>query len=315
MVGVKAGYGADVDILFMNRQSETLSQPALPRVLLFGATGAIGKSLCELLLANGWEVVAITRRTALELLPGVERRYGALPDVTLADESFDAIISCGPLDLFSFWYMQTEIKSSRVVAFSSTSVHVKQCSPEQAERDLAERLRQSEARLVDAANTKKAALTILRPTLIYGSGMDRNVSRIAAIALRFGFFVLPHNAIGLRQPVHVADLAQVTIAALQSVVVQTRSYDLPGGEILSYREMTRRVLVGIQPPARLLIVPGIFFNIVANAARFLRVHDAGTAVLARLRENLVFDDSAARSDLGYDPRPFKVDISILNVTR
>lgn len=297
----------------MSQQSTSSSLSIPPRALLFGATGAIGRKVCELLLNSGWHLVAYRRQRDVDACAQIEWRYGSLPEVALVDERFDAIISCGPLDLFSLWYMQTELTPSRVVAFSSTSVHVKQGSPDQAERDVAERLRQSEKRLVDAANTKKAALTILRPTLIYGTGMDRNISRMAALASRFGVFVLPHNALGLRQPVHADDLAHAAIVALQHVDAQAHSYDLPGGETLSYREMTRRVLQELQPPAKLLIVPSIFFSVVAHVARMLGVHDAGTAVLARMRENLVFDDSAARAELGYAPRSFKVDISMLNI--
>lgn len=297
----------------MNQQAEKLSRSDSPRALLFGATGSIGKSVCKLLLSGGWTVVAVTRQQVPEPFAGVEWRYGALPDITIVDEYFDAIISCGPLDLFSHWYVQTEVTCNCIVAFSSTSVHIKQLSPEHSERDLAGRLQQAEARLMAAPNKKTMAVTILRPTLVYGTGMDRNISRIASLAYRYGFFILPHDAVGLRQPVHVDDLATTAIVALSRTGAAVCSYDLPGGETLTYREMTTRILSGLQPPVGLLIVPGIFFRIVASVARIFRLHDAGDAVLARMRENLVFDDSAARADLGYSPRPFTLDTNMLNV--
>lgn len=282
------------------------------RALLFGATGAIGQKVCALLQQVGWTIIALTRQPGLTASSGIEWRFGALPDVSITDGNIDVIISCGPLDLFSLWYAQTEMNCARVVAFSSTSVHVKQSSPEQRERDLAERLQQAEARLIAAAASRAATVTILRPTLIYGSAMDRNISRIASIAHRYGFFLLPDDALGLRQPVHVDDLARAAIAVLQRGTGDAASYDLPGGETISYREMTARILAGVQPPAKLVIVPGPLFNFIARVARLLGIHDAGMAVLERMRQNLVFDDSAARSELGYDPRPFNVDASMLN---
>jgi nucleoside-diphosphate-sugar epimerase len=301
----------------MTQQSENLPSSLAPRALLFGATGAIGKSVCQRLLDKGWQVIAISRQPGVSAQTGVEWRAGTLPDIALGNDHFDAVISCGPSDLFAQWFAQgfahSEIQTSRVVAFGSTSVHVKQSSLDQSERELAQRLRQAETQLETAAAQKNIAITLLRPTLVYGSGMDKNISRIARIARRYGFFVLPRDATGLRQPVHVDDLADAALVAVERTEKGMRSYDLPGGETLSYREMTKRILHGLQPPARLLILPGIVFRLIAKIARLLGMHDAGEAVLARMREHLVFDDSAARTDLRYNPRPFKLDIKMFNV--
>lgn len=294
-------------------QPENPPNALAPRALLFGATGPIGKSLCQRLLNEGWQVVAITRQSGGIPQTGLEWRVGALPGIDLADTRFDAVFSCGPLDLFAHWYTRSQIQTARVVAFGSTSVHVKQSSPDQSERELMQRLLQAEVQLQVAAEQKDIAITLLRPTLVYGTGMDKNISRIAGIAQRYGFFVLPQDAMGLRQPVHVDDLANAALNAVGRTEKGMRSYDLPGGETLSYREMTRRILHALQPPARLLILPGIFFTPVAKIARLIGAHDAGEAVLARMKEHLVFDDSAARADLDYSPRPFKLDINMLNL--
>jgi nucleoside-diphosphate-sugar epimerase len=297
----------------MNPHTEQLSPSSSPRALVFGASGAIGIQVCGQLLACGWRVVAITRQPISQSGDGIEWRHGELPYFESANEHFDAVISCGPLSLFSEWLTQTAVSCNRVVAFSSTSVHVKQSSPDLAERELMERLLQAEAQLAHLSQMRSLVVTILRPTLIYGSGKDRNISRIAALAKRYGFFILPHDALGLRQPVHAADLAKAAIAALGRNETGVRSYDLAGGETLSYREMTERVVTAMQPPARLIILPGFLFQTIAKMARVLGMHDAGVAVLARMRENLVFDDSAARAELGYDPRPFDLDSSMLNL--
>lgn len=297
----------------MNQQAENIARSTSPRALLFGATGAVGQQVCAHLLMAGWKVVAITRQQHLRMQSSVEWRYGVLPDLVVDDERFDAIISCGPLNLFASWYAQTSVQCDRVVAFSSTSVHVKQSSPDQAERNMMQSLLQAEAQLVAASNMRRVAVTILRPTLIYGSGMDRNISRIASLAKRYGFFVLPHDAVGLRQPVHVADVAKAALASLARRGSDARSYDLAGGETLSYREMTVRILGALQPPVRLIVLPGFLFQVIAKIARLFGMHDAGIAVLARMREHLVFDDSKAQAELGHEPRPFVIDSSMLNV--
>lgn len=278
--------------------------PSPPRALLFGASGQIGRRVLARLRARGWQVVALARGEPVAA-PGVEWRRGALPDAAGGGEGFDAIVSCGPLDLFSLWYARHATGAARVVAFGSTSVHVKHASPDPAERDLAGRLRAAEDRIAATAAARGAVATLLRPTLVYGAGSDRNLSRIAAMARRHGFFVLPHDARGLRQPVHVDDLGDAALAALERPGDGVRAYDLPGGETLAYREMVARVLASLRPPARLLLLPGPLFPLAAVLARWLGVHDAGAAVLARMRADLVFDAADARRELGYAPRPFE----------
>lgn len=278
--------------------------PSPPRALLFGASGQIGRRVLARLRARGWQVVALGRGEPPAVEPGIEWRRGALPDAAGAGEGFDAVFSCGPLDLFSLWYEGHATGTARVVAFGSTSVHVKQASPDPAERELAGRLQEAEARIAAAAAARGAVATLLRPTLVYGAGSDRNLSRIASLARRHGFFLLPHDARGLRQPVHVDDLGDAALAALERPGAGFAAYDLPGGETLPYREMVARVLASLRPPARLLLLPGPLFSLAAVLARGLRMHDAGAAVLARMRADLVFDDAAARRELGYAPRLF-----------
>ncbi|MBB6063565.1 SDR family oxidoreductase [Pseudoxanthomonas broegbernensis] len=271
--------------------------------LVFGGSGPIGRRVCARLVARGWRVTAVSRAPGLASA-GVEWRRGTLPAAG-AGEGFDAIVSCGPLDLFSRWYADTPAGAARVVAFGSTSLHVKRDSSDPSERDVAARLADAEARVAAAARARGAAATLLRPTLVYGAGGDRSLSRVAALARRHGFFVLPHDARGLRQPVHVDDLADAALAALERLAVDVRAYDLPGGEALAYREMVARVLASLRPPVRLWVLPGALFGLAAALARRLGAHDAGAAVLARMREDLAFDAAPARRDLGYAPRGFR----------
>jgi nucleoside-diphosphate-sugar epimerase len=82
----------------------------------------------------------------------------------------------------------TEAGMTQLVAFSSTSVFAKADSANPAERDLARRLADAERAVAAACEANGVPWTILRPTLIYGSGRDQNVSAIAAFARRTGFF-------------------------------------------------------------------------------------------------------------------------------
>ena len=272
--------------------------------LVFGGSGQIGAALLPRLQGDGWQVLALSREARADA-PGVRWLRGGFPQPPGLPAEVDAIFSCGPLDAFARWYAAARLRCPRVVAFGSTSVHVKHASGDAAERDLARRLRQAEATLFATAAAHAAAVTVLRPTLVYGAGRDATLTRIARLAQRVGRFALPRDAIGRRQPVHVGDLADAALAACHSAAAQGRTYDLPGGENLAYAEMVGRVLRCLSPPPRLHVLPMPLFRALLAVARAGGIaRDLSGAAIARMRDDLVFDATPAARDFGYAPRAF-----------
>lgn len=272
--------------------------------LVFGGSGQIGAALLARLCAAGWQVLALSREARADG-PGLRWLRGGFPRPPGLPEQVDAIFSCGPLDAFAQWYAQAGIRSARVIAFGSTSVHVKHASGDPGERDVARRLREAEASLFATARARGEAAIVLRPTLVYGVGRDATLTRIARLARRAGRFVLPRNASGLRQPVHVDDLADAALAASHGAAAHGRGYDLPGGESLPYIEMVRRVLACLSPPLRLHLLPMPLFRALLAAARAGGIaRDLTGDAIARMRDDLVFDAGPAARDLGYAPRAF-----------
>lgn len=280
--------------------------------LVFGASGQIGLPLLDRLGDAGWRVHAVSRQARSDT-PGRHWLQGDFARMPALPGDVDAIFSCGPLDLFSHWYADSDILAPRVVAFGSTSATSKHASEDDGERDVARRLLGAEASVFEASERRGAGATMLRPTLVYGAGRDATLTRIAAMARRWGRLVLPRRADGLRQPVHVQDLADAAFAASLSVDASGRSYDLPGGETLSYREMVRRVLSCLDPPLPLLELPMPLFRAALAAAHARGVaHDLTASAVARMRDDLVFDAAPAARDFGYAPRTFRPDASMFD---
>lgn len=280
--------------------------------LVFGGSGQIGEALLARLRGAGWRAWAVSRgeHASDDALQWRRGEFDAMPALP---EHFDAIISTGPLDRFSRWYAQSMLECPRVIAFGSTSVQTKQDSIDPGERDLVERLRQGETRVLEAAQARGARATLLRPTLVYGAGKDQTLSRIAAMARRSGFFVLPGNARGLRQPVHVEDLAAAAMAVIDATATAGGRYALPGGETLAYRDMVGRTLAALRPAPRLITLPApLFAGALALARASGRLQGLTAAAVARMREDLVFDAGPAQRDFGYRPRPFRPDAGMLS---
>ncbi len=273
--------------------------------LVFGASGQIGMPLLDLLRDDAWRVYAVSRHEHVDQ-PALNWLRGDLTGVHELPKYTDVVFSCGPLDLFAQWYATAPSRCPRVIAFGSTSIEVKRGSADADERNVSARLREGEQRLFDTAAMRNAAVTVLRPTLVYGAGRDRNLMRIVQIARRFSRVVLPRDARGLRQPVHVRDLADAAFRCIDAEASFGKAYALPGGETLAYREMVARVLAAMEPPARLHEVPSPFFNALLAAAHAAGIaRDFNEAAVARMRSDVIFDAEPARRDFGYAPRPFR----------
>jgi nucleoside-diphosphate-sugar epimerase len=193
----------------------------------------------------------------------------------------------------------------RVVALSSTSRFTKIGSGDMAENAVAAKLIESEAQVQAWAEARGIEWVVLRPTLIYGLGRDKNISEIARFIRRFGFFPVLGQAHGLRQPIHAEDVAAACVAALQAPAAANRAYNLSGGETLAYRDMVARVFAALGRPVSLVTVPLWAFRLaVAMLRRVLRFRHWSAAMAERMNRDLVFDHAEAARDLGFKPRGF-----------
>jgi hypothetical protein len=70
--------------------------------------------------------------------------------------------------------------------------------------------------------------------------------------------------------------------------------------------MVQRVLSVLEPPPKLIEVPGPVFSLALLGARGMgKIGGFGDAAVARMRADLVFDATPARNDFGYTARPFR----------
>jgi nucleoside-diphosphate-sugar epimerase len=193
----------------------------------------------------------------------------------------------------------------RVVALSSASIFVKGDSSNPGERGMAHRLAEGEEALRAWAEPRGVEWVILRPTLIYGRGRDKNLTEIIRFVRRWGLFPLLGQAEGLRRPVHAEDVAEACVSALTLPAAANRTYTLSGGETLSYREMVCRVFNAVGKVPHLVTIPRWLFRLAVTTLRLLPRYRHWTVEMAeRMNRDLVFDHADAARDLGFSPRPF-----------
>jgi nucleoside-diphosphate-sugar epimerase len=280
------------------------------KIGVLGASSFVGECLIQLLRKEGCRIVAFSRYphdgkiesdvTWLQLPPELPTSFDVSP---IRDW-----VSVAPIEaLPQYFAMLKACGARRVVALSSTSLLAKKDSPDPGEQALVQGLHAGEQALRMWAESQGVEWVILRPTLIYGYGRDKNVTEILYFIRRWGFFPLLGRADGLRQPVYVEDVAAACVSALTVSAAGNRTYNLSGGETLSYREMVSRAFTAIGRPPHLVTIPRWLFRLAVRVLRQLpRYRNWTTEMAERMNRDLVFDHVDANRDISFSPRPFRL---------
>jgi uncharacterized protein YbjT (DUF2867 family) len=277
---------------------------------IIGATGLVGDYLLTLLTRSDWKVTAFYRSKPGRFIESVEWRQ--LPKSDSADfqvshpQSIKFWICTAPISVLSEYFNFLKAHDAqRIVALSSTSRFTKDDSSDLEEQILARQFAAGEMSLENWAKENAIEWITLRPTLIYGLGRDKNISVIARFIQRFGFFPLFGQALGLRQPIHLHDVANACLVCLQSTKALNRAYNISGGETLSYRDMVNRVFIVMGLNPRFLRVPLFVFRMSIAFLRILpRYRHWSPAMAERMNRDMIFDHSEAARDLAFNPRVF-----------
>jgi nucleoside-diphosphate-sugar epimerase len=278
----------------------------MPTVVLTGASSQIGVFAIPRLIDAGFQVIAVSRKGKPDAYPSFEQVLWLNEnDALQASASCQYLLSAGPMALAKK-FLTTGSQIQTAAVFSSSSVDSKVDSEDPLERDQMRAMSALESELQVIAKNKKADLSIFRPTLIYGCGLDTNISRLAGWVNRLGFLPVNGRAEGLRQPVHADDLASAAVAALRCKVDLPSVLYLTGGETLAYSEMLEKIFKSLEKPVRLVRLPQWLFLLLVKILGTIKTGvGVNGEMVKRQKLDLVFDDRQARVLLDYDPRPFK----------
>lgn len=284
------------------------------RVLVTGASGFLGGHVVPLLVARGNTVTAMARSTKaaqrVETL-GATPVHGDLDDPASVDEAFvtSGADSLANLASLGFGHAPTIVAAAeeagikRAVFISTTAIFTTLDAGSKAKRQAAEQ------------TIRDSALdwTILRPTMIYGAPGDRNLARLLRLVQRSPVIPLPGGGNRLQQPVHVDDLAQAVLAAIDPethTATTHQAYDVAGPEALTFRRIVEETAAAAGREPRLLPIPLTPLIVAVRLYERLAPSPRLKAEqLQRLAEDKAFDIGPARRDLGYDPRPFAEGIA------
>lgn len=281
------------------------------RVIVSGASSQVGRFLLPKLVTAGAEVYALSRRaghdSAKESAVHWLRADLGQPDLAETLPPADVLIHIASIQLLPALLPVAAAKGvRRVIVFSSTSRYGKARSADSKEVEFVTRLVRAEEAVERICNEHGIDWTIFRPTLIYGAGMDSNVTTIAKLISKLGIFPVLGEAKGKRQPVHAEDLAKACVLALEASATFGKAYNLSGGEVLTYRQMVERVFAALEKKPRFVRVPMTAFHLAMKLVTLApRYRDFSAEMARRMNEDLVFDHADAARDFGYAPRSFQ----------
>ena len=271
-------------------------------VLVTGASGLLGIQLVKKLTGNNYQVFAVGRHECPEEIneycdwQQIDISKAGLPEINT-----ELLIHAAPLWLLPGLINNhsTQLSLQRCIAFSSTSVESKADAIDKEDRELAQKLLTAEKELKRLCKSK-IDYTIFRPTMIYGHGKDANISTIAKFITKFGFFPVAGKANGLRQPVQVDDLVQATLDVIGNKQTFNKTYNLIGGETLTYTSMVARIFQGLNRSTRIIHLPVFLYRF------FLKVKKSGYSrgTADRMNQNLSYNSDTAKNDFNYLPQKF-----------
>ena len=288
----------------------------IKQVVVLGAGGQVGLFAIERLLNSGCHVIAVKRDAPSGLGARIDRlrcidRHELVENIEKSEDPGGrslSLLSCGPVDLARRLLtgdVVTGVRWNRVVVTGTTSTITKTSSPDATERRTITEITKACDEIRVYCRQNDIPLSVLSPTLIYGCGMDQNLSRVYRWIQRYGFVPIASGANGLRQPLHVADLARTLASAVTIEPAVSVESPVCGSGTVTYEEMMASLFDTAGKIKRLVRLPDPLIPLAIAVSRLLSVTgDLNREMFRRQSRDLVFDDSPARQHLGHDPRSF-----------
>lgn len=282
-----------------------------------GITGKSGSAFAKMLETNsdtikkmfpgGIRLLLHKERPEDEkLLPSfnVERVYGELEDEQFLSESLlgvDTIVHIAGIH----WSRQLATAAGsnfvrRMIMVHTTGIYSRY-------KAAGEEYRNIDDFVYMMCKSKNIVLSILRPTMIYGTLDDCNIAKFIAMVDRFPVMPVINNALYELQPVHFEDLGKAYYDVLVSEkITGGHDYILSGGEEIMLRDMLIEMGAYLGKRMRFVSVP---FAIAYLGAWFVYLISIGKIdfreKVQRLCEPRVYPHEEATRDFGYKPRTFR----------
>jgi len=285
------------------------------KVLVAGATGKTGYYFLQHCMNNhpaDYEFTYLIRskekvERLKERYPDIKTIVGSLEDNSLLNSEirrggYDIVINIAGIR-HSLNVTEAAIDSSCVrwlILVHTTGIYSKY-------KAAGANYREIEGRIEELLSGTGIALTILRPTMIYGTLDDRNVSVFMKLVYKFRYVPVVNNAYYELQPVWYKDLGVAYYdVILHERTTRNKNYDLSGGKPIMLIDMLKIMGRKLGVKNRFVNIP---FGVAYSGAWLLYLLTIGKLdvreKVQRLVEPRVYSYEDAAKDFGYHPVDFE----------
>jgi len=299
------------------------------KVLITGATGFVGRALCEQLMAAGQAVIPAVRCRAAFPDEVVVGDIGSSTDWRMALAGCDAVVHLAarvhmmrddahdPLALYRETNTEATLNLARQAAQAGVRrfVYISTIKVNGEGRDAPYRETdapapedayaiskwEAEQGLLRIAADTGLEVVILRPPLVYGPGVKANFLRLMQLVKKG--WPLPLAAIRNRRSLlYLGNFVDAIRLCVEHPAAAGQTFLLDDGEAVSTPELIRAVAQAMVRPARLLGVP-------VRVLEFMGALLGKRAAVARLTGSLWVDSSFIRSRLNWT-QPYSMEAGL-----
>lgn len=284
------------------------------KILITGANGHSGKIFLNNIENNRKniyeEIHVVVRNSSLddfiERSPlNIIKHVGDIKDSDFVEnitKDIDVILHIAGIQMSELiFYKAIENKINWIISIHTTGRYSKFKSASAEYIDIEDKL----LKLRDKIN-----ITILRPTMIYGSSRDRNMNKLIKFIDRFPIYPIFGNGNNLMQPVNAKDLAIAYQQVIEnSEITINENYNLSGKYPIKYKNLISTVSQHLNKRTVLVKLPIIFSRFFVRISRKLvPKFPLNEEQVLRMKEDKDFTHLKATKDFGYNPMSFEEGI-------
>jgi len=277
-----------------------------------GITGHTGTWLLKRLIAENYQgpIKCVVRKNSDTTLIdeselNIEKVYGDLDDMNFLMGSMKNVVTI----IHISWIMHSpKVVEAAIANNVNWAILVHTTGRFSKYKSASEEYINIEDSLLELKN--KINLTVLRPTMIYGSAADRNMIKLIDFLNRFRLFPLFGKGENLMQPVHARDLGNAYYDVLMNPgVTMNSNYNLSGKNPLTYRKLIETVSKKLNKKTALVTLP-LDFSVFS--ARIYNKLTSKALIseeqVLRMQEDKAFSHEKAKNDFEYNPIDFEEGI-------
>jgi uncharacterized protein YbjT (DUF2867 family) len=282
-------------------------------ITVFGGAGFLGRHIIRRLARDGWiiRVAGRSRKRAMflqtygeagQIVPvvaDVTRAQSVQPAVVDADAVVNLVGILSPRGRNTFDAVHAQGAANVAAAARDAGAErLIQLSAIGADPESPSAYARTKAAGEQAAKSAFPDVTILRPSVVFGPE-DDFFNRFASMARMLPVLPVFESKV---QPVYVGDVADAAIKVLAEPLTRSKTYELGGPRVMTYREIMEMVLAETGRRRWLMPLP---LSIAAIQAWFLEKLPSPPLTRDQVRllgiDNVVSADALGLKDLGISP--------------